>query len=75
MFLVPYSNGRSTCISNRLHDFYITSHRCYKDVYLKFISLHNKTLDVFPYRFIPLTYDPNDSNPRVNKLFLSLGSS
>lgn len=28
-----------------------------------------------PIDLFPLTYDPNDSNPRVNKLFLSLGSS
>ena len=33
--LVPllYSQGRSTCFSDRLHDFSVTIARCYKDVY------------------------------------------
>ena len=31
----PYSRGRSTHYSDRLHDFSFTIHRCYKDVYVK----------------------------------------
>ena len=31
----PYSRGRSTCYSDRLHDFYVIIRRCYKDVYVK----------------------------------------
>ena len=27
----PYSQGRSTCYSDRLHDFSVTIPRCYKD--------------------------------------------
>ena len=30
---LPYSRGRSTCYSDRLHDFSVTIPRCYKDVY------------------------------------------
>ena len=30
----PYSRGRSTCCSDRLHDFSVTVPRCYKDVYV-----------------------------------------
>ena len=30
----PYSRGRSTRYSDRLHDFFITIPRCYKDVYV-----------------------------------------
>ena len=30
---LPYSEGRSTCYSDRLHDFSVTIPRCYKDVY------------------------------------------
>ena len=29
---LPYSCGRSTCYSDRLHDFSVTIPRCYKDV-------------------------------------------
>ena len=29
---LPYSRGRSTCYSDRLHDFSVTIPRCYKDV-------------------------------------------
>ena len=30
---LPYSRGRSTRYSDRLHDFSVTIPRCYKDVY------------------------------------------
>ena len=32
---LPYSQGRSTCYSDRLHDFSVTNPRCYKNVYVK----------------------------------------
>ena len=31
---LPYSRGRSTCYSDRLHDFSVTIPRCYKHVYV-----------------------------------------
>ena len=31
---LPYSRGRSTRYSDRLHDFSVTIPRCYKDVYV-----------------------------------------
>ena len=31
---LPFSWGRSTCYSDRLHDFSVTIPRCYKDVYV-----------------------------------------
>ena len=31
---LPYSRGRSTCYSERLHHFSVTILRCYKDVYV-----------------------------------------
>ena len=34
LVLLPYSRGRSTSYSDRLHDFSVTSPRCYKDVYV-----------------------------------------
>ena len=35
---LPYSRGRSTRYSDRLHNFSVTIPRCYKDVYVKFLS-------------------------------------
>ena len=32
---LPFSRGRSTCYSDRLHDFSVTIPRCYKDLYVK----------------------------------------
>ena len=31
---LPFSRGRSTCYSDRLHDFSVTVPRCSKDVYV-----------------------------------------
>ena len=40
---LPYSRGRSTCYSDRLHDFSVTIPRCDKSVYIcqQFLSSHN----------------------------------
>ena len=40
---LPYSRGRSTHYSDRLHDFSVTKPRCYKDVYVN--------------SFFPLSFD------------------
>ena len=38
----PFSQGRSTCYSDGLHDFSVTIPRCYKDVYFNtFFPLHS----------------------------------
>ena len=34
LVLLPFSRGRSTHYSDRLHDFFVTIPRCYKDVYV-----------------------------------------
>ena len=34
MVPLPFSQGRSTCYSDRLHDFSVTIPKCYKDVYV-----------------------------------------
>ena len=38
---LPFSQGRSTRYSDRLHDFSVTIPRCYKDVCQQFLSLHS----------------------------------
>ena len=57
---LPYSCGRSTCYSDRLHDFSVTTPRCYKDVYVNSFFLHTARLwNSLPTECLPLTYDLN----------------
>ena len=41
---LPYSRGRPTCYSDRLHDFSVTIPRCYKDVYVTSFFPHTVRL-------------------------------
>ena len=43
---LPYSRGRSSCYSNRMHDFSVIP-RCYKDAYVNVIFLHSQSLEFF----------------------------
>ena len=75
LVLIPFSRGRSTGYSNRLHDFFITLPRCYKDVYISRFSLHTARLWVSLlmecYSFI---YDLNCCKRRINRHLLAVGS-
>ena len=42
---LPFSRGRSTRYSDRLHDFSVTIPRCYKDDYVNSFSSHSWTLE------------------------------
>ena len=60
--LVPlrYSQGRSTCYSDRLHDFSVTIPRCYKDVYVNSFFPHTARLsNSLPLECFPLNFDLN----------------
>ena len=59
---LPFSRGRPTLYSDRLHDFSVTIPRCYKDVTAK---LWNS----LPIECFPLTYDLNDFKSRINCRF------
>ena len=53
----PFSRGRSTLYSDRLHDFSVTIPRCYKDVYVN--SFYPRTAKLWNSLLIecfPLTY-------------------
>ena len=65
---LPYSRGRSTRHSDRLHDFSVTIRRCYKDVYV------NSFRNYLPIECFPLTYDLNGFKSRNNRYFLTVGS-
>ena len=55
---LPYSWGRSTHYSNRLHNFSVTIPRCYKDVYINsFFPYTARLWNSVPIECCPLTYD------------------
>ena len=54
---LPYSRGRSTRCSDRLHNFSVTIPRCYKDVYVKsFFPCLARLWNYLPIECFPLTY-------------------
>ena len=61
---LPYSWGRSTCCSDRLHDFSIIIPRCYKkDVYINnFFPRIARIWNSLPVECFPLTYDLSGLN-------------
>ena len=72
---LPYSGGRSTRYSDRLHDFSFTILRCYKDVCVNSFLLRTGRLwNSLPIESFPLTYDLNGFESRINRHLLSVGS-
>ena len=72
---LPYTRGRSTYYSNRLHDFSVTIPRCYKDVYVNSFFPHTVRLwNFLPIECFPLTYDLSSFMSRINRYLLTLGS-
>ena len=72
---LPFSRGRSTRYSDRLHDFSVTIPRCYKDVYGNSFFPHTATFwDSLPIEYFLLTYDLNGFTPGINRKLLTVGS-
>ena len=72
---LPYSRGRSTRYSDRLHDFFVTIPRCYKDVYVnRFFPCTSKLWNSLSIECFPLTYDLNSFKSRINRHLLTVGS-
>ena len=69
---LPFSRGRSTHYSDRLHDFSVTIPRCYKDVYVN--SFFPRTAILSAYECFPLNYNLNGFNSRNNRHQLTVGS-
>ena len=64
-----FFQGRSTCYSDRLHDFSVTILRCYKDVYVNSFFLCTARLwNSLSIECFPLTYDLNGFKSRVKNL-------
>ena len=54
---LPFSRGRSTSYSDRLHDFSVTIPKCYKDVYANSFFPHTARLwNSLPIEYFPLAY-------------------
>ena len=72
---LPFSRGRSTRYSDRLHDFSVTIPRCYKDVYVN--SFFPRTAELWnslPIECFPLTYDLSGFKSRINRHLLTVVS-
>ena len=75
MIPLPFSRGRSTRHSDRLHDFSVTIPRCYKDVYVSSFFPHTARLwNSLPIECFPLTYNLNGFKSRINRHLLTVGS-
>ena len=72
---LPYSRGRSTRYSDRLHDFSVTIPRRYKDVYVNSFFPHTARLrNSLPIKCFLLTYDLSGFKSRINRYLLIVGS-
>ena len=72
---LPYSRGRSTRYSDRLHDFSVTIPRYYKDVYVNsFFPRTVRLWNSLPIECFPLTYDLSGFKSRIYRHLLTLGS-
>ena len=72
---LPFSRGRSTRYSDRLHDFSVNIPRCYKDVYIKsYFPRAARLWNSLFIEYFPLTYDLNCFKSRVNRYLLIVGS-
>ena len=72
---LPFSRGRSTRYSDRLHDFSVTIPRCYKNVYANSIFPRTARLwNSLPIECFPLTYNLNGLKSRFNRHLLPAGS-
>ena len=71
----PYSPGRSTLYSDRLHEFSVTIPRCYKDVYVNsFFPSTGRFWNSLPIECFPLNYDLNGFKSRISRYLLTVGS-
>ena len=63
----PYSRGRSTCYSDKLHDFSVTIPRCYKDVYVKsFFPRTARLWNSLLIEYFPLTGELSGFKSTIN---------
>ena len=74
LFPLPFSRGRSTRYSDRLHYFSVTIPKCYKDVYVNsFFPRTARLWNSLPIECFPLNYDLSGFKSRINRHFLAVG--
>ena len=67
---LPYFRGSSTRYSDRLHDFFVTTPRCYRDVYVNSSFSRTAMLwNFLPIKCFPLNYDLNGFKSRMTDIF------
>ena len=72
---LPFSWWRSTCYSDRLHDFSATISRCHKDVYVdSFFPCTARLWNSLPIECFPFTCDLSGFKSRIKKHLLTVGS-
>ena len=72
---IPYCGGMPTHYSDRLHDFFVTIPRCYKDLYVNsFFPRTARPWNSLPLECFPLTYDLSGFKSRINRYLLTVGS-
>ena len=72
---LPYSWGRSTRYSDRLHDFSVIIPRCYKVVYVNsFFPPTSRLWNYLSKECFPLTYCLNGFKSKMNIHLLTVGS-
>ena len=72
---LPFSRGRSTHYSDRLHDFSVTIPRCYNDVYVNsYFPRIARLWNYLPIECFPLTNDLNGFKSSINRYLLTVGS-
>ena len=73
---LPFSSGRSTHYSERLHDFSVTIPRCHKDLYANsFFPRTARLWNSLPIEcLLRLIYDLNGFKSRINRHDLTVGS-
>ena len=65
---LPFSWGRSTRYSDRLHYFSVTIPRCYRDVYVSsFFPCTARLWNSLPIECFSLTYNQNGFKSRINR--------
>ena len=72
---LPFSRGKSTCYSDRSHDFSVTIPRCYKDVYVNsFFPCIARLWNSVPVKCLPLNYDLSCFESRIKRYLLTVNS-
>ena len=72
---LPFSPGRSTCYSDRLHDFSVTIPRCYKDVYVNsFFPRTARLWNSLPIECFSSVYGLSGLKSRINRNLVTVGS-